>query len=271
LLWAILPLIEQYLGSDALESGEVILNLWDHGVSPGLAFNDFRPEYFLIPDNAFIVLLGYQQSKAAYRAADIAWHDRRPLALWRGSTTGRQKDQSQGWRSLPRVHLCELGLKHQNLLDAGITGVVQVPDPETTREELKARGLLREFVSPDQFNRWRYQIDIDGNTNAYGLIQKLATGSTVLKIASPLNFRQWYYDRLVPWHNFVPVEHDISDLADKLRWLRDHDDLARSIGVEGRNLAESLDLPGALEDAVPTIVAAIRAEQYRRSQKRAIA
>ena len=44
-----------------------------------------------------------------------------------------------------------------------------------------------------------------------GLFTKLLTGSTVLKVESPMGFRQWYYDRLKPFEHYVPVRPDLAE------------------------------------------------------------
>ena len=91
--------------------------------------------------------------------------------------------------------------------------------------------------------RSRYLIDIDGWANSWsGLFQKLLTGSTVLKVASQQGFRQWYYDRLVPWVNYVPVRADFADLDDAIAFVLENDERAREIGEAGRQLALSLNL-----------------------------
>jgi len=117
-------------------------------------------------------------------------------------------------------------------------------------------------VPVHEFQKWRYQIDIDGNTNSWpGLFTKLLSGSTVLKVASPRGYRQWYYRKLVPWINFVPVASDLSNLVDRIRWLRANDDAAREIGRQGRILAESMDYESELNAAAIEIKAAFRFSQ----------
>ena len=118
---------------------------------------------------------------------------------------------------------------------------------------------MRPFVPATEFAKFKYQIDIDGNTSSWpGLFQKLLTGSPVLKIASPLGYRQWYYDRLRPWSNFIPVYGDNvgSDGEDRMR--RRHDDAARRIGANGRALAMSLSYETEMRTAGRTIAAATR-------------
>jgi hypothetical protein len=126
-------------------------------------------------------------------------------------------------------------------------------------EEIRSTGLVRDFVQDRTWGRYRYQIDIDGNANAFiGCFVRLLTGSPILKVASRDGFRQWYYDRLVPWRNYVPVAADMSDLVDKVRWLLANDDKARDIGDAGRALAVSMDYQTEMRAAVQTIAAAIR-------------
>jgi glycosyltransferase involved in cell wall biosynthesis len=90
--------------------------------------------------------------------------------------------------------------------------------------------------------RSRYLIDIDGWANSWGLLQKLLTGAAVLKVASQTGARQWYYDRLEPWVNYVPVRADFVDLDDAISFVLENDERAREIGEAGRRLALSLNL-----------------------------
>ena len=84
----------------------------------------------------------------------------------------------------PEIRLCEIAGAHAELIDAGISKVAPTADA-VTRKEIETSGLLRPYVPSTEFNHWKYQIDIDGNTNSWpGLFQKLLTGSPVLKVAS---------------------------------------------------------------------------------------
>jgi len=240
-----------------------MVSLWDVGLSPGLAFCDNRPDYFLIPDSLFISTGGYDRIRRAYRENDVPWDQRMPIAFWRGTTTGHPESKSLGWRSLPRVKLCEIGQSHEAVIDAGITLVAQVADPTEVESRLKETGLWRSLVPASEFNRYKYQIDIDGNTNSWpGLFQKLLTGSPVLKVASSRGFRQWYYDRLEAWYNYVPVASDMADLADKVRWLGAHDAVARRIGDAWRALAEAATYKHELVAGCRTFTGALRRSRF---------
>jgi hypothetical protein len=251
------PMLEAFYAharrTGTTQAGRVNINVDDNPVLPGLAFcaNDSRS--FLIPDPAFIGSRGYAQTRLFFANGGPAWRTRKPRAIWRGATTGGSRT---GWRGLPRIKLCQLGQKHPDLLDAGITSVVQQqPGAEA---EIAASGLMREPIPMHDFAAWQIQIDIDGNTNSWpGLFQKLLTGSPVVKVASPEGWRQWYYDRLQPWDNFVPVASNLGDLAEKLAWLLDHPAQAQAIGMAGRSLALSISYESAVENAVSTLHAAM--------------
>ncbi len=62
----------------------------------------------------------------------------------------------------------------------------------------------------------------------------------MLKVQSPEECRQWYYDQLVSEVNFVPVRSDLSDLVDIVSYYRERPRLAESIARRGRALALSL-------------------------------
>ena len=256
---AILRLFAAYYHHGLVETGDIRINLGDGGEiwgRPGLAFCDNRPDYFLIPDPYYLTTQGYKNIRVHFARTAVAWTERLPIAFWRGTSTG-DPSRSNDWRLLPRIRLCEIGRKHRGIIDAGLSGIVQMDTK--SQNEVVASGLLSSFVPAEDFNKFRYHIDIDGNTNSWpGLFQKLLTGSPVIKVDSPCGFRQWYYHLLKPWINFVPVAADMSDLVDKIGWLREHDDAARAIGEQGQALALSLEYERELQQAGRTIAAALR-------------
>ncbi|WP_158923705.1 glycosyl transferase family 90 [Acidisphaera sp. S103] len=252
------PVLAYYFESSMRTVGTVAINLGDAGDRPGLAFCDNRPGYFLIPDSIFMDTRGYIGMRKRFAKEIIPWEKRSPIAFWRGTTTGQPADGKRGWRSLPRVTLCEIGADNLDLIDAGITKVLQIEDP-IAEAWIAEAGLLRPFVAPESFQQYRYQIDIDGNTTSWpGLFMKLLTGSVVLKVPPRDGFEQWYYHRLKPWVNFIPLLSDMSDLPDKVRWLRANDAAARSIGEAGYRLAEELTYEREIGRAAPTVAAAMR-------------
>jgi hypothetical protein len=254
LIWSLLA---AYHDAGAPKTGHVIINLDDGPVREGLAFSARDGVSVLIPDAIFIHSRAYADTRERLAGGGVPWAVRAPLALWRGATTGRSANGD--WRTLPRVRLCALSAANPDLIDAGITALVHGAASPEAGLELRQAGYMRGFLPPHAFALCRYQIDIDGNSNAWAsLFQKLLTGSPVLKVASEHGWRQWYYDRLEAWVNFVPVASDMADLVDKITWLRTHDDQAASIGAAGRRLALSMTYEAEVAAAIPVIAAALQ-------------
>ncbi|MBV9783367.1 MAG: hypothetical protein JO264_06065 [Acidisphaera sp.] len=260
---SVLRLFLPHLQARDIPSGEVMLNLEDRGVLPGLAFCDNRPEFFLIPDATFAGLDGYAEVKRHFVDHGVPWEQRRPVAFWRGATTGWHTAAGTpvaDWRELPRIKLCALAQAPvaRELLDAAITGVVQIDDPQAAAE-IERCGYLRPYAPNTDVQNYKFNIDIDGNTNSWpGLFSKLCAGSPVLKVQSAGGFRQWYYERLTPWENFVPVQADMSDLIEKVAWLACHDEIACQIGRNGAQLAYAMTVQSEALAVGPTIRAAFR-------------
>jgi len=254
------PLFAAYCERAFREPGHLIMNVGDAATVPGLAFCGNDSQFVLVPDNYFLTTGGYAETRNRLSAVAIPWGQRRNVAFWRGATTGVRSGADASWRSLPRARLCMMAQNDPGRIDAGFSNLVQLHPGEG--DEIEAAGLVRGFSPFEEFARYKYQIDIDGNTNAWaGLFQKLLTGSPVLKVASPGGYRQWYYDRLVPWRNYVPVAPDMSDLVEKVEWLRADDQRARAIGEAGRALAESLTYDAELDAACEKIGARARLSQ----------
>lgn len=252
-------LLTAYAHDSAMPAGACFANLGDVANNPGLGFSSANARVHLVPDPHFITSMGYENMRASLAAEDVPWANRLPVAFWRGSSTGIRRAPERHWRTLQRLRLCSQSADSRGLLDAGINKVVQATPAEAA--EIAAAGLMRPSVPATDFKRYRYQIDVDGNSNSWaGLFIKLLTGNPVLKIASPRQFRQWYYDRLEPWVNFVPVRADMSDLLERIADLRRDDGRARAIGQAGYELAASLDFASQVETSKPVIAKAFGAD-----------
>ena len=266
-LVAVMPLLARVARSRKVPEGMAYLNQWDEGLVPGLSYCAGTPDFFLIPDNVFLLSQGYDVLKQQLAGKLTEWSRRLPVAFWRGASTGQIFDQTRGWRSLQRIELCGLSQRHPALIDAGLSSVVQMNADIT--KEIEASGLMKNHYPANALHHYRYLIDVDGNTNAWGgLFERLLSGSPVLKVASPKDYRQWYDGRLRPWHNYVPISADMCDLRDKIRWLGAHDDVAEKIGANGRALAYSIDYETEVEAAMDTVAAAFRSHSAERREYR---
>lgn len=189
----------------------------------------------LIPD--FEILRGQERlDRSVDRAARRrAWQTRTPRAFWRGVTTGGRFDQA-GWEAIPRARLVAASQAHPDLIDARFTRFVQGAE---VNEALVGGAWRAGKVSPADSVAWRYLIDVDGNSAGWSRLRwLLRSGSLVLKQSS--DFLQWYYGWLEPGRHYVPVAHDLADLAATVEWARADDEAARAIAREGQRFAQAL-------------------------------
>ena len=166
------------------------------------------------------------------------WRERLPIAIWRGASTGRENLKPETIETLPRYRLCQFSRQRPDLLDARLSNLVQMENPEVhheMRKQLLEQGLLRPRLLPHNLALHRWLIEIDGNVNSWGLLWKLLCGSCILRVESTR--RQWYHHQLVEWKHVIPVSANLNDLEEKLIWCKNNVGQCEEIAVEGRKLA----------------------------------
>jgi hypothetical protein len=110
----------------------------------------------------------------------------------------------------------------------------------------------REHFTPIyEQSKYKYLVYVDGHCAAcrYGFMMRL--GSVILKVAPrQVADRMWYFPLLQPYVDHVPVKADLSDLEEKIRWCREHDDECRQIGENAILFYEKYVARDALLDYV---------------------
>ncbi len=64
------------------------------------------------------------------------------------------------------------------------------------------------------------------------------SGSAIMKQESP--HAEFWYSKLVPYANYIPVSYYASDLLHKVRWARGHDRQVQKIAARAKAEAESM-------------------------------
>jgi hypothetical protein len=140
------------------------------------------------------------------------------------------------------------------IADCRISGVVQAVTAEEEKRiktALVSRGIIGDHVPQKRMAEYKYLIDIDGNANAWSLVEKLMYGSCVVKVSS--NWEQWFYPRMQPWVHFVPVAENLSDLLEVIEWCVSHTAECEQIAHQGRELARGLTFDTEMNAAAMTI------------------
>jgi hypothetical protein len=226
---------------------------------PTIAFCASRDQsVVLIPDYTFLESHGYE---TLHRWAALNWQDwsaRSDTILWRGAAHPRKglgrisSPEMSPDDLIPRIQLC-LRAKGISGTDMKIV-VAQWRLSDLDRDRLVHAGLMDERLPVESWVGHKFAVDIDGRTNSFGtMLRRFILGCCVLKVGSAKDYGQWYYDLVKPWVHFVPIRSDMSDLAERIAWCREHDQECRRIAAEGRAFAKSLDGDSEKEAAVQRI------------------
>lgn len=211
----------------------------------------------LIPDVHFWIERGYAALRRELEAAWVTWPHRTRSAFWRGSSTGGEPRTFDELRNLLRFRLCELSIAHPDLLDARLTSIPQArvsPESENMLARAEQLGVLSTPVPQTAFMRYKYLVDIDGNSNSWGFLIKLMMGACVLKVRS--DWQQWYYKSLKPGVHFIPIQADLSDLADTITWCLHNDEAAEAIANNARRYASAMVFGMQMQNAAKMLVSA---------------
>lgn len=177
-----------------------------------LTYCTANPAHFCVVDPFFIVSNGYRGLKQKLEGNTLPLSKKRDKVFWRGSASGVR---TTFWES-QRYLLCQQmrDSKHFDRLDFGI---INTPEPllkklERELGEIPAFAQSAARVSPDTFARYRYGVDVDGNSNSWGgFFTKMLSRSYLIRVASWEDFRQWYYPRLTEQDLYSTLAPDLSD------------------------------------------------------------
>lgn len=150
----------------------------------------------------------------------ILWEAKKEIAVWRGGLT--DMGVPNGFPvfdllSCPRFQIAKCSCLSPFLVDAGITWG-SAPQGGRLEEE----GVLRGALSQEEHLAYKYLPVLDGHMCTYpGYQWRLLSNSAAFKQDS--DQIQWFYGELQPYVHYVPVAHDMSDLAEKVIWAKSHD------------------------------------------------
>ena len=184
----------------------------------------------------------YASSRSAAQLAKHAtppWHERVAAGVWRGSSRSVLPEETCSavpdftkWENHPRGKLVSLAALHPSVINAGYTELEKLPGGNTTPVAL-SRPLRW-----DDLRRFKYQIEVDGHGYQASLLAKMLLGSVVVTQRS--HWRLWFQDALESGVHAVRTRSDLSDLPEKLGWLRSNDQRAQAIARRGNALARAL-------------------------------
>lgn len=172
------------------------------------------------------------------------WEKKISTAVFRGQGTGCGLDETDN----QRINAAVLNNKwksndkynEKNTID-GVpyldAGVVRMP----RRWKLVKGNLSRnkqvplvQFLSMGDQSKYKYFLYLEGNSMAYRFAHMFSMKSVV--IIPKTKYLPWFWLYLEDKINCIMIKDDLSDLADKITWLKRNDKLAQKIADNGYQL-----------------------------------
>lgn len=146
------------------------------------------------------------------------WEDKIEKGLFRGRDSRQE-----------RLDLVEMSVKNPDVLDCALTNYFFFKKNE------EKYGKQVKHISFFDFFKYKYQLNIDGTVAAYRLPYLLVGDGLVFKQDS--EYYEHFYHLLKPWVHYIPINHNLKDVMEKIKWARNNDAEARKIQEAGTKLA----------------------------------
>ncbi|XP_046604805.1 protein O-glucosyltransferase 2-like isoform X1 [Neodiprion virginianus] len=154
----------------------------------------------------------------------LPWLAKVEKAFWRGRDSCRE-----------RLDLIDIARKHPDLINASITNFFFF------KNEIDKYGPRENHTSFFNFFDYKYQLNIDGSVAAYRFPYLLAGDSLVFKQES--KYYEFFYKQLRPYEHYIPIKKDLTDLVEKIRWAKQHDNIAYKVSRNGQLFARDNLMP----------------------------
>ncbi|ETV93176.1 hypothetical protein H310_12782 [Aphanomyces invadans] len=193
-----------------------------------------------------------------FKKFDKPWEEKVDTAFFRGTATGggttKETNQrlhlaylSNLWKKEPEFHhmvhpvpYLDAEITAWNLRDKKIAGH---PMTFLRKDKFKGRGEFtagkEHYIPMYEQSKFKYILYVEGHcaANRYAFLMRL--GSVILKVSSKcVADEMWYTPLLVPMEDHVPIQQDLSDLAEKIEWCRAHDDECRAMAARAKEKYE---------------------------------
>ena len=185
----------------------------------GLCTRDFDDDQLILlplDDESYVHGVHFSVTSRAFLPP---WEERKPIAFWRGGVSG-------GTYPTIRTRLVEY------MCDYPYSDFKFVPTSEsylrTGPMDMNDKRMFDEDRHINYQVYFKYILILDGACIASAHQWVFASGSVPIMITHPNN-NYWFKKYLKPMVHYVPIQYDLSDLKEKIEWLRDNDKEAKQI------------------------------------------
>lgn len=104
--------------------------------------------------------------------------------------------------------------------------------------DLSKKNKQDQFITlPEQINKWKYLIDLEGN--GYSARLKLFLGSNRITFVVDRPYKEFFFEFMVPWRHYIPIKRDLSDLEQNYQKIESDPSLQKYILSESENFSNT--------------------------------
>jgi len=216
----------------------------------------YEKDKFLLPDAHMIQDKRWKDLIPQIERANIdnPWDQKINKLFWRGGSTGSSSKYSysiENFDKLARLKLVMLSKLYPDSIDAEITFYGGEFSKDNDGKDLKTVlnllfGDKRERVQEVDHLKYKYIAALDGNTSPWVRVPWIMLSNSVL-VKQVTGRVEWFYPALRPYTHYIPINKDLTDIFDKLEWLKANDLKAQQISLNAQNFIRNDLMPEQIE------------------------
>lgn len=211
--------------------------------------NEYEKDKFLLPDVFMVekswpkLIKDIDNTKHLY-----PWDKKIEKIYWRGGATGSMNMgyNLETYDKLPRITIVSLSRSYPDLIDAKMVGLFEFQNNESSQQLNYIFRILFGGDSPKvrevDHMHFKYLAAIDGNTCTWKRVPWIMLSNSVLVKQETDNI-EWFYSAIKPYEHYIPINSRLTDIFQKLEWMKSHDDEVRAISMRAQNFVKNNLMP----------------------------
>lgn len=187
--------------------------------------------YKLIPDH-YLIQKNLDNDLSIIKKHTLQFHKRSSVCFFRGSPSGTLIKDNEVFTN--RRIKCTVSFRDNPDFDIGL--VENCISEKDLYENYNLKFVSR--VHPKEYCKYKFCLSLDGFVSAWKRPAEIMFAGAVLLMQH--SYEQYFYDKLIDGYNYIRIDDSLSNLEEKLTFLKDNPTTAETIAKNGRLLAEQI-------------------------------
>lgn len=153
------------------------------------------------------------------------WDQKSDILCWRGSCSGINGSDSIRVKFVKKIQ------EYSKI--TGINNDVKLSYQWKEDKDIDDE-LFGERYNYEEFLKYKIFFIVDGNCISSNYMWGFATMCVPVMIT---NAKCWFSQYIIPYVHYIPIKYDLSDLFEKLDWIKNNDNIARRIAENARDFS----------------------------------